>query len=61
MDIDKSQIVEHLKKLGKHDQAAKAESDLPEKVNPEEHAGLLERFGLDPKDLKGKLGGMFKG
>jgi hypothetical protein len=61
MDIDKSQIVEHLKKLGKHDQAAKAESDLPEKVNTEEHAGLLQRFGIDPKDLLGGLGGMFKG
>jgi hypothetical protein len=30
-------------------------------VNPEEHAGLLERFGFDPKDLMGTFGGMFKG
>jgi len=59
MNIDKSQIIEHLKSLGKHDEAAKADSELPEKVDPEEHSGLLEKFGVKPQDLLGKLGGLF--
>ena len=59
MNIDKSQIIEHLMSLGKHDEAAKADSELPDKVDPEKHGGLLEKFGVQPQDLLGKLGGLF--
>jgi len=59
MNIDKSQIIEHLKSLGKHDEAAKADSELPDKVDPEQHSGLLEKLGVNPQDLLGNLGGLF--
>lgn len=59
MNIDKSQIIQHLQSLGKHDEAAKADSELPDKVDPDEHAGMLEKFGVNPQDLLGKLGGLF--
>jgi len=66
MQIDKSQIIELLRSRGDHDKAAQADSELPDQVDPEQHAGLLEKLGIDPKDLLknrpgdlgGKLGGM---
>ncbi len=57
MTIDKSQIIELLKSRGDHDKASQADSELPDKVDPQEHAGLLQKLGLDPQDLLGKLGG----
>lgn len=63
MNIDKNQILELLNKRGDHDQAAQAEAELPDKVDPEKDSGLLSKFGINPQDLlsgggglKGKLG-----
>jgi hypothetical protein len=57
MEIDKSQIVELLKSRGDHEQAAEAENDLPEKVDPEKDGGLLSTFDVDPQELMGSLDG----
>ena len=57
MQIDKSQIIELLKSRGEHDKASQAESDLPDKVDPDADSGLLAKLGIDPKDLLGGLGG----
>jgi hypothetical protein len=59
MEIDKSQILDHLKSLGKHDEASKADSELPDKVDTDKHGDLLQKFGVNPQDLLGKLGGLF--
>jgi hypothetical protein len=59
MNIDKSQIIEHLMSMGKHDEAAKADSELPDKVDTDQHGDLLGKFGVNPQDLLGKLGGLF--
>ncbi len=59
MNIDKSQIIEHLMSMGKHDEAAKADSELPDKVDTDQHGDLLSKFGVNPQDLLGKLGGLF--
>jgi len=61
MEIDKSQILDYLKSQGKHDEASKADGELPDKVDTDKHGDLLSRFGIDPKDLLGKLGGNFGG
>ena len=58
MEIDKSQIIEMLKSQGDDDKASQADSQLPDQVDPEQHADLLQKFGLDPQDLIGKLGGL---
>ncbi|MBG6218581.1 hypothetical protein IWX75_003066 [Arthrobacter sp. CAN_A6] len=55
MQIDKSQIIDLLKSQGKGDSASQAESELPDKVDPEQHSDLLSKFGIDPKDLLGKF------
>jgi hypothetical protein len=57
MQIDKSQIIEFLRSRGQEDQASQADSELPDQVDPEAHAGLLSKFGIDPQDLLGQLPG----
>lgn len=58
MQIDKQQIIEFLKSRGDHDQAQQADSELPEQVDTDQHAGLLSKFGLSASDLPGGLGGI---
>ena len=57
MQIPKDQILDALRDQGKDDQVDQAQQELPDQVDPEKHAGMLEKFGLNPKDLIGKLGG----
>jgi F0F1-type ATP synthase membrane subunit b/b' len=57
MQIDKAQIIELLKSQGKDDKVSQAESELPDKVDTDEHAGLLDKLGINVGDLVGKLGG----
>ena len=57
MQIPKEQILDALRDHGKDDQVDQARQELPDQVDPERHAGLLQKFGLDPQDLIGKLGG----
>jgi hypothetical protein len=51
MLIDKGQILTMLIELGKSHLIPQAKAELPEQVDPQAHAGLLEKFGLDPQQL----------
>jgi hypothetical protein len=57
MQIDKAQILEFLRNAGDQGKAAQAERELPDQVDTDQHAGLLEKLGINPADLIGKLGG----
>jgi hypothetical protein len=57
MQIDKQQIIDMLKNRGDKDQATKAQSELPDKVDTDKDSGLLSKFGVNPQDLMGKLPG----
>ena len=57
MEIPKDKILELLKKQGKNDQVGQADQELPDQVDTERDAGLLQKFGLEPKDLLSTLGG----
>lgn len=57
MEIPKQQILDLLHQQGKSDQAAQADQELPDQVDSECHAGLLEKFGISPQDVLSKLGG----
>jgi hypothetical protein len=61
MEIPKDKILDLLHQEGKSDQAAEADKELPDKVDPEQHAGLLEKFGIRPQDVLSKLGGGIPG
>jgi hypothetical protein len=57
MEIPKEQILDLLRQQGKDDQVGQADQELPDQVDTDQHAGLLEKFGIDPAELLGKLGG----
>lgn len=57
MNIDKTQIIDLLKQRGDHDKAAQAQSDLPDQVDTDNDAGLLDKLGINPGDLLGGMGG----
>jgi hypothetical protein len=59
MEIPKEKILELIRQRGDEGQAAQADQELPDQVDPEQHAGLLEKFGLNPQELlSGGLGGL---
>jgi hypothetical protein len=57
MEIPKDKILELLRERGDQDKAAQAEQELPDTVDHERDAGLLEKYGIDPQELVGKLPG----
>jgi len=57
MQIPKEQILELLRSRGQEDKAAQADGELPEQVDTEKDAGLLQKLGIDPGDIAGTLGG----
>jgi hypothetical protein len=57
MQIPKEQILELLRSRGDQDKANQAEGELPDQVDTDQHAGLLEKLGINPSDLLGQLGG----
>ena len=57
MQIPKEQILDLLRRQGKDDQVGEADQQLPDKVDTDRDAGLLQKFGVDPGDLLSKLGG----
>lgn len=57
MEIPKAQVLDMIKQKGKGDQADQADKELPDQVDPERDAGMLSKFGVEPKDLLGKVGG----
>ena len=60
MKVDKDMILKLLRSRGEEQKAAQAEQELPDQVDQDEHAGLLQKFGVNPKDIAGKLGGLGK-
>ena len=51
MQIDKSFIISELEKQGKSEHVQKALAELPDKIDHEQHAQMLEKFGIDPGKL----------
>ena len=56
MQIPKEQILELLKSRGDKDQAAQADSELPDQMDTDKDQGLLGKFNINPKDLMGGMG-----
>ena len=57
MQIPKDQILSLLKGQGDDAKAQQAETELPDTVDTDAHAGLLSKLGIDPAELLTKLGG----
>jgi hypothetical protein len=55
MQLDKSDVIDLLRKEGKNDQVQKALQELPDKIDHEEHAAMIQqKFGIDPGKLAEK-------
>jgi hypothetical protein len=57
VQIDKETVVSFLRERGNNDQAEAASRELPEQVDTERDAGMLERFGILPDELLGQITG----
>lgn len=61
MQFDKSMITDFLKEQGNNDQAQQADQEMPDKVDSEKDAGMLQKFGINPQDLMAKYGDKLPG
>jgi hypothetical protein len=57
VQFDKQQIIDLLQSQGQQDKVGQAQQELPDQVDTDQHAGLLEKLGLSPMELIGKLAG----
>ena len=57
MQIDKETVLNLLREQGKNQEAEQASRELPDKVDTDRDAGLLERFGVDPQELLSRFTG----
>jgi len=54
MQLDKQFVLDELRKAGQNQHVEKAIQELPEKIDHDQDARLLEKFGLDPGKLAEK-------
>jgi hypothetical protein len=54
MELDKDFVLDELRKAGKNEHVEKAIQELPDKIDHDKHAAMLEKFGLDPGKLAEK-------
>jgi hypothetical protein len=59
MKITKQEILELLRSRGEDDTADRAETELPDEVDTDQHAAQLGQLGINPADLLGGIGGTF--
>ena len=57
MEIERQEIVDQLRGRNEDDVADRAEQELPEQVDTDEHAALLHQLGINPTDLLGGIAG----
>ena len=54
MQLDKQFVLDELRKEGQSAKVQQALDELPEKIDRDQHAALLEKLGLDPGKLAEK-------
>jgi hypothetical protein len=57
MNIDKDTILQLLRSQGQDQHADQAAQELPDQVDTDQHAGILQRFGINPADLISRFTG----
>jgi hypothetical protein len=54
LHIDKSYVIDELRKHAQDEHVQKAIDELPERIDHEKHAQLLQKYGIDPGELAQK-------
>jgi hypothetical protein len=57
VQIPKDQILKLLRSRGEDAKADQAQGELPDQVDTDQHADVLQRLGIDPQDILSSLGG----
>jgi F0F1-type ATP synthase membrane subunit b/b' len=57
MQIPREMVLEQLRSRGDYEATERAEQELPEKLDSDEHRELLERYGVDPNEFEEDFGG----
>lgn len=57
MQIDKETVLSLLREQGKDQEAEQARSELPDEVDTDRDAGMLQRFGIQPDELLNRFTG----
>jgi S-adenosylhomocysteine hydrolase len=51
MKLDKQFVLDEIAKAGHSEKVQQAVHELPDKIDHEQHAAMLQRFGVDPGKL----------
>jgi hypothetical protein len=54
MKFDRQFVLDELKKEGQSEKVQQALNELPEQIDHEQHAAMLEKLGIDPGQLAEK-------
>jgi len=57
VQIDRSAILDMLREKGQQDQASQAAQQLPDQVDTDKNADLLQRLGINPQEILEKFMG----
>ena len=55
MQFDKETVLDLIRQQAGSERADQAAQQLPDQVDHEQHADLLQQFGVDPQDLLKKF------
>lgn len=55
MEIDKESVLKLIREQGGPEHADQAENALPDLIDTDRDAALLQQFGVDPQDLTGGI------
>jgi hypothetical protein len=55
MELEKNQVLDFLREKGQSDYVNQAERELPEHIDTNQHAEMLQRYGLSPQELTQKF------
>ena len=56
-EIPKAMIVEQIRSRSGAEKASEADKELPDKVDADNDAGLLQKYGISPDELRQLFGG----
>lgn len=57
VEIPKAMIVEQIRSRSGAEKANEADKELPDKLDSDTDAGLLEKYGITPDELRQQFGG----
>ena len=57
VEIPKAMIIEKIRSRDGAEKANEADKELPDKLDSDSDAGLLQKYGISPEELSGQFGG----